>query len=174
MRVLEVTAADFECHVAGLAELLHDCVAGGASVSFISPFSPAEAAAFWQKKVRARLGRPRFCQWLFLVDGEVAGTVLLDADLPPNQPHRGEVSKLLVSPRFRRRGIARQLMAALEQKARDWRLTLLTLDTATGSHAEPLYLSLGFEVAGVIPQFALAVDGSHYDATTVMYKRLSG
>ncbi|WP_115717805.1 GNAT family N-acetyltransferase [Gallaecimonas mangrovi] len=173
MTIIELHAQPDAAFATGLATLLSQCVEQGASVSFISPFSEEDAGGFWQQKVFGRLGQPRFCQLLAIEHQQVVGTVLLDAQLPPNQPHRGEVAKLLVSPDYRRRGIARQLMQALEAKARAWQLRLLTLDTANSSNALALYLSLGFEVAGIIPGFALTSDGKHYESTTVMYKSLA-
>ena len=96
----------------------------------------------------------------------------LDLDTPPNQTHRGEVSKLLVHPSIRRRGIAQRLMVRLEAEARSCGRTLITLDTRTGDKAEPLYASLGYVVAGVIPGYARDPREDRLDATTYMYKRL--
>jgi len=100
------------------------------------------------------------------------GTVQLDCDTPANQPHRAEVRKLLVHPRARRAGIARQLMVAIEASARERGRTLLTLDTRSGDHAEPLYLGMGYVVAGRIPGYARASDADRLDATTIMYKEV--
>ena len=97
----------------------------------------------------------------------------LDLATPPNQPHRAEVTKLLVHPEARRQGIARQLMVALEETARSARRTLLTLDTWTGSHAEQLYRSLGYTVVGVIPRYARGSITKELDGTTIMYKELA-
>ncbi len=105
-------------------------------------------------------------------DGRIAGSVQLDYDTPPNQPHRAEVRKLLVHPDFRRRGIAKALMAALESRAAELGRSLLTLDTRTGDMAEPLYVSLGYQTAGIIPGYCRDPFKDHFDPTTIMYKAL--
>ena len=92
--------------------------------------------------------------------------------LPPNQPHRCEVAKMMVHPVARRKGVGRALMAALETEARAAGKTLITLDTKTGDKAEPLYKAAGFRTAGIIPGFALDPDGAAMHATTYMYKAL--
>jgi GNAT superfamily N-acetyltransferase len=110
---------------------------------------------------------------LAFVDGQLGGTVQLDLATPPNQRHRGEVMKLLVHPSLRRRGIARALMIALEDVAREEGRTLLTLDTWTGGAAERLYTSLGYVTVGVIPRFARPSTTSALEPTTIMYKELA-
>lgn len=157
-----------------LAELLHACVHDGASIGFILPFSRQDSGHFWTGNVLPAVARGVRRLIVAQVDGELAGAVQLDWDTPPNQAHRAEVRKLLVHPAYRRRGIARQLMQAVEAHARALPRSLLTLDTRTADHAEPLYASLGYQAAGVIPGYALAPEGGSLDATTVMYKQLSG
>jgi ribosomal protein S18 acetylase RimI-like enzyme len=105
------------------------------------------------------------------VDGQLCGTVQLGLDTPPNQPHRGDVKKLLVHRRARGRGLASQMMIALGEEAKARGRSLLTLDTVTGSNAERLYEKLGFTKAGVIPNYALFPDGRPC-ATTVFWKDL--
>ncbi|TNE34137.1 MAG: GNAT family N-acetyltransferase [Alphaproteobacteria bacterium] len=159
-------------HLDSFSDLLHATVHAGASVGFVYPFPPEEARAFWQDKVRPSLrskGRRLFAMEL---EGRIAGTVQLGLDHFPNQAHRGEVMKLLVHPDFRRRGIGRALMVTLEAEARRLGRSLLTLDTRSGDPAGTLYRSLGFELAGEIPDYALAPEGDRLDATSYMYKRL--
>jgi GNAT superfamily N-acetyltransferase len=103
----------------------------------------------------------------------IVGTVQLDLAVPPNQQHRAKVAKLLVHPAARRRGVARALMTALEAIAQSEGRTLLTLDTVTGGSAEPLYLSLGYISAGVIPRYARGSLRPDLEATTIMYKELA-
>jgi ribosomal protein S18 acetylase RimI-like enzyme len=98
--------------------------------------------------------------------------VQLSTDTPPNQPHRAEVTKLLVHPDFRRRGIARALMAELEVRAAALKRTLITLDTRTGDSAEPLYASMGYKTVGTIPDFCVDPFGERLYPTTIMYKTL--
>jgi hypothetical protein len=167
-------AAALERDLDGLAEVLHAVVHGGAGVSFCLPFPIEEARAFWVEKVLpgVRAGTRRVL--LARGGGRVVGTVQLAFAMPPNQRHRAEVAKLLVHPAARRRGLARALMTALEGVARQEGRTLLTLDTVTGSAAEPLYSSLGYVTVGVIPRYARASLSTDLEDATLMYKELAG
>jgi GNAT superfamily N-acetyltransferase len=156
----------------GLARVLYEAVHAGASVSFILPFSTAKARAFWREKVLPEVEAGRSRLFVARLSGRISGVVQLDLGTPPNQGHRAEVRKLLVEPAARRRGIARALMLALEEAARSERRTLLTLDTRTGDAAEPLYTSMGYVTAGIIPNFARGPLTPELEATTLMYKWL--
>jgi len=156
-----------------LGQVLHACVHAGASVSFVLPFSHADAVAFWRAQVLPGVREGSRIVILARLGVHIVGTVQLDLATPPNQPHRAEVKKLLVHPWARRRGVGKSLMTALEDHARQARRTLLTLDTVTGAAAEPLYLSLGYVAIGSIPQYALNFNSSKLEPTTVMYKILS-
>jgi ribosomal protein S18 acetylase RimI-like enzyme len=155
-----------------LAEVLHACVHAGASISFVLPFSLEDARAFWQEQVFPRIAAGTRRVLIARLDGKIAGTVQLDLATPPNQLHRAEVLKLLVHPDARRRGIGRALMLALEDAARAEGRTLLTLDTRTGDRAEPLYRSLGYVLAGVIPNYARGPLSGEFEATSFMYREL--
>jgi GNAT superfamily N-acetyltransferase len=157
----------------GLAEVLHAAVYAGASVSFILPFSKDDARAFWADKILPDVRRRKRRVLIARSSGILAGTVQLNLDVPPNQAHRAEVIKLLVHPAERRRGIARALMTAIEAIARAEGRTLLTLDTRTGDAAEPLYLSLGYVLAGVIPRYARHPAESRLEGTSILYKELT-
>jgi ribosomal protein S18 acetylase RimI-like enzyme len=151
-----------------LAAVLHDCVEGGASVSYMAPFSLEDARrAFDGFVAEAEQGR-RLILAAF-VDGDLVGTVQVILALPPNQPHRGEIAKLLVHRSARRRGIAQRLMEHAEAEARAEGKTLLVLDTVTGDNAERLYERLGWTKVGVIPGYALYPDGRPCD-TTIFWK----
>lgn len=158
--------------VDALRHLLHACVAGGAGVSFVLPFSLEEAEFWWRAVVLPAVesGKRRLlvARW----DGWIVGAVQLGLDTPPNQPHRADVMKLLVHPDARRKGIARALMVALEDQARLDGRTLLTLDTVTGDAAEQLYLSIGFVSSGVIPGYAWNPAKTKLDDATFFYKEL--
>jgi RimJ/RimL family protein N-acetyltransferase/predicted N-acetyltransferase YhbS len=154
-----------------LGEILVDCVANGASVGFLDPLSEPDADAYWQRIERA-VAENRCVLIVGTLDGAVAGTVQLDVDTFPNQPHRATVSKLLVHTSARRRGLGEALMAELEREALERGRWLLTLDTATGAAAR-LYERMGWQPAGTIPGYALNPDGSLTD-TTFYWKRLSG
>ena len=170
--ISEFSAEDIARHVRELGALLHACVHSGASVNFVLPYTADDSEAYWRNTV---LPGVRGGTRLLLVaqrGGSIAGSVRLDYDTPPNQPHRAEVSKLLVHPDFRRQGIARALMAELEREAIRLGRSLITLDTRTGDNAEPLYASLGYRTVGVIPGYSRDVVEDRLDSTTIMYKAL--
>ncbi|HTY78902.1 MAG TPA: GNAT family N-acetyltransferase [Candidatus Bathyarchaeia archaeon] len=165
--------ADAALHVSALAQLLIACVDGGASVSFMHPLGRDRAEAFWRGVID---GAGRGDRVLLVAEdgaGAIVGTVQVLLSMPENQPHRGEIAKLLVHPRARRQGIAAMLMEAADQAARAAGKTLLVLDTVTGGDAERLYPRLGWQRCGVIPDYALWPRGG-LCATTVFYKALSG
>jgi ribosomal protein S18 acetylase RimI-like enzyme len=166
------SAGDIASHVRELGALLRACVQDGASISFMLPFTEDEGEAFWSRKVLPAVRRGALVLFVAQKGGRVAGSVQLDCDTPPNQPHRAEVRKLLVHPDFRRLGIARALMAELERTAGKLGRHLITLDTRTGDNAEPLYASLGYKTAGVIPGYCRDPIEDRLDPTTIMYKAL--
>jgi len=153
-----------------LATVLIDCVEGGASVSFMHPLSRERALAFWRRVAQGVAADERA-----LIVAEDArglcGTVQLVLDQPENQPHRAELSKMLVHRRARRRGLGAALMRAAEAAARDCGKTLLVLDTAN-DEAERLYERLGWTRVGVIPDYALLPQGG-LCGTTVYYRNLA-
>lgn len=155
-----------------LADVLHAVVHGGAGVSFVVPFSLDDARAFWRDSVLPGVKARRRRVLAARLDGRIVGTVQLDPAWAPNQRHRAEVLKLLVHPDARRRGIARSLMVALEELARDCGWTLLTLDTWTGRAGEQLYRSLGYTAIGSIPRYARGSTTPELEPSTVMYKEL--
>jgi GNAT superfamily N-acetyltransferase len=153
-----------------LARVLADCVAGGASVSYLAPFSHEQArVAFGGMVAEAEQGH-RLILAAF-ASGELIGTVQVILTLPPNQPHRGEIAKLLVHRSARKRGIAQLLMEHADLEARAEGKTLLVLDAVTGGDAERLYARLGWTRVGVIPNYALFPDGRPCD-TTFFWKAL--
>ncbi|EDP64817.1 Putative acetyltransferase protein [alpha proteobacterium BAL199] len=163
---------DIADHLGELGALLHACVHHGASIGYVLTFSVEDGKTFWRDKV---LPAVRNGSRLLLVvrrDGRIAGSVQLDYDTPPNQPHRAEVRKLLVHPDFRRQGLSRLLMAELERHAGGLNRRLLTLDTRTGDAAEPLYASLGYRTVGIIPGYCRDPFADQLDPTTIMYKAL--
>ena len=153
-----------------LAGVLHDCVAGGASVSYMEPFSPEDAhSAFEGFAAEAEQGR-RLILAAF-AEGDLVGTVQVILALPPNQPHRAEIAKLLVHRSARGRGVAQRLMEHAEAEARAEGKTLLVLDAVTDGDAARLYARMGWTEVGVIPGYALYPDGRPCD-TTVFWKEL--
>jgi ribosomal protein S18 acetylase RimI-like enzyme len=165
-------AAEILGNLGALGELLHACVHDGASIGYVLPFSVSEAEGFWRDKVLPAVASGSRLVLVARQGARLAGTVQLDWDTPPNQPHRAEVRKLLVHPDFRRLGIGRALMAEVERRALVLGRRLLTLDTRTGDAAEPLYLALGYAISGTIPSYCRDPFVDKFDATTVMYKAL--
>jgi GNAT superfamily N-acetyltransferase len=164
-RIPSLTEADIE----GLAHVLVDCVAGGASVSFMSPLSIERACAFW-RRVADRVARGDSALLVGEDAGGILGTVQLILDLPENQPHRADVSKMLVHRRARRRGVGAELLREAERLARSLGKSLLMLDTASAEAAR-LYAKLGWARVGVVPDYALLPGGGYCD-TTFFYRRL--
>lgn len=167
--IVVLDAAAAKAATAELAEVLADCVEGGASVSFMLPFSRADAAAFFEKVI-ASIARDETVLVAARLDGRIVGTVQLGLDMPPNQPHRGDIKKLLVHRSARRYGLGAKLMARAEAEAKARGRTLLVLDTA-GSEAERLYVRGGWQRVGVIPDYAMWPGGGFCD-TNFFWKRL--
>jgi GNAT superfamily N-acetyltransferase len=158
--------------VESLADLLQDCVAGGASIGFMAPLSRSRAIEFWTEILASSERGERI---VLLAEetgsGDVAGTVQVVFAAHDNQPHRADIAKMQVRRNSRRRGVGAALLRAAEAVAEECGRTLLVLDTVTGSPAEQLYLRLGWERCGVIPGYALWPDGGLCD-TTVLYRQL--
>ncbi len=167
-----VTPAQFEENVDELAKLMQACVHAGASINFIMPFPIDESLDFWRRKVQPALNDGSRVLLVARHEGKIAGSVQLDCDTPPNQPHRAEITKLMVHPDVRRRGVARTLMHEVEAIALQRRRNLITLDTRTGDSAEPLYASLGYKTAGIIPGYCRDTHEERLEATTIMHKDL--
>lgn len=164
-------ADEAAAQVEDLADVLIDCVQGGASVGFMASLARAQALAFW-RGVAAGVARQ---ERVLLVaedgQGRTLGTVQLVTAMPDNQPHRAEVAKMLVHRSARRQGLAQRLLAAVEAEALAAAKTVLVLDTATGSDAERLYQRAGWQRVGVVPHYALMPDGAPC-GTTLFYKHL--
>jgi len=146
-----------------LAEVLVDCVDGGASVSFMSPLSRDKARAFWRAVAASAHRGERTLLVAAEPGGAIVGTVQVVLAQPENQPHRADVAKMLVHRRARRQGVGALLMQAAEQAARRAGKTLLVLDTAS-DEAERLYTRLGWVAVGRVPGYALMPDGALCDA----------
>ena len=153
-----------------LADVLVDCVEGGASVSFMSPFSRDSALGFF-RKVASSVAAGDTLLLAARLDGTIVGTVQLGLDTPPNQPHRADIKKMLVHRSARGRGIGAALMAQVEQEARRRGRWLLVLDTVPGENGHRLYLRAGWTQSGIVPDYALFPNGRPCD-TAFMWKRL--
>jgi GNAT superfamily N-acetyltransferase len=168
VEIRQLNSADGRQHVKALAAVLLDCVQGGASVSFMASLTKAEAESFFENAIEKIQRGERILLAAFL-DSNLVGTVQIMTATPPNQPHRADIAKLLVHRSARNQGVARRLMESAEKAASLAGRTLLVLDTVTGGPAEKLYVSLGWNRAGVIPRYALYPDGSYCD-TTIFWK----
>lgn len=164
-RLTEVT--DAQIH--DLALVLIDCVEGGASVSFMHPLSLEKATAFW-RGVAENVAREA-CALIVAEDATgIVGTVQIILEQPENQPHRGDIVKLLVHRRARRLGVGEALMREAERVAHECGKSLLLLDTASRD-AERLYVRLGWQLVGVVPDFALWPRGG-FCSTRFYYRAL--
>lgn len=153
-----------------LSEMLIEVVANGGSVSFMHPLATVDAHAFWDGALSAAANGRRII--LGAWDGQrLVGTVTVLLDCPPNQPHRGEIAKLMVRPSHRRQGVAMELMRAAEAVAIENERTLLVLDTASEDGASGLYERLGYTLTGEIPDYALKPHGG-LTGTLIYWKRI--
>ena len=167
IRVLQ-TIGDRE--IQGLSDVLIDCVEGGASVSFMLPMSRAKAEAFWRNAATSVARGERVVLAAEDAVGTIVGTAQIILAQPENQPHRGDLAKMLVHRGARRQGIGAALLAAAERSAVDAGKTLLVLDTASDD-AERLYGRNGWQRCGQVPNYALLPDGTPC-ATTFFFKSL--
>ena len=169
---IRVRRADREDNdVRALADVLVDCVEGGASVGFMLPLERQRAEAFWTTILDGASHGERIVLIAEDGTGAAVGTVQVVLAAPENQPHRGEISKMVVHRRARRQGVAEALMRAAEGAAIEAGKTLLVLDTSSAD-AERLYHRLGWQRVGVVPDYALWPAGGFVD-TTIFYKHLT-
>ena len=157
--------------IEALADVLQDCVEGGASVSFMWPLPREKALAFWRMVAEGVANNERILLIAETAEGDIVGTVQLITAQPDNQPHRADVAKMLVHRKARRHGVAQRLMQAADEAARAEGKTVLVLDTVTGGDAERLYQRAGWQRVGDIPNYALMPDGV-FCSTTYYYKQL--
>ena len=155
-----------------LSKILIDTVADGAAISFLHPVTAKQAQTFWQQDVFPEVVANRRALLAAFRGQTLLGTVQLITAMPPNQPHRAEIAKMMVHPSARRQGIGRNMLLAALDHARALGKTNVTLDTRTGDVSQSLYAAVGFQVAGVIPDFALDPGGQTLHPTTYMFKRL--
>ncbi len=156
-------------HEAALADLLIETVAAGGSVSFMHPLERHVALEFWRSSLAAAARGERVV--LGALESELVGTLTLLLDMPPNQPHRAELAKLMTSMAARHRGIARALVAEAEQLARAAGKSMITLDTAEDDGAAGFYAKLGYQRVGVLPDYAYKPHGG-LTGTVLLYKRI--
>jgi GNAT superfamily N-acetyltransferase len=170
-RVRQLNADEARSQVDALANVLIDCVEGGASVSFMLPMARETALSFWRKVADGVAQGERVLLVAEDGSGTIVGTVQLIVSQPENQPHRADVAKMLVRRSARRRGVAQLLMQAIDVSARAAGKSVLVLDTVTGGDAERLYERAGWQRVGAVPKYALMPTGE-FCATTFFYKHL--
>ena len=168
--IRQLDAAEGRQYLGALADVLLDCVAGGASVSFMASLSKAEAEAFFAGVLEGVRKGERILLAAF-AESKLVGTVQVLWATPPNQAHRADVAKLLVVREARGQGVGRRLMERAEEASREAGRSLLVLDTVAGDQAEKLYLRMGWTKTGVIPKYAVYPDGRWCD-TSVLWKWL--
>jgi GNAT superfamily N-acetyltransferase len=170
-RVRQLNADEARSQVDALANVLIDCVEGGASVSFMLPMARETALSFWRKVADGVAQGERVLLVAEDGSGTIVGTVQLIVSQPENQPHRADVAKMLVRRSARRRGVAQLLMQAIDVAARAAGKSVLVLDTVTGGDAERLYQRAGWVRVGSVPNYALMPSGE-FCGTTFFYKHL--
>jgi GNAT superfamily N-acetyltransferase len=103
--------------IAPLAVTLMQCVEQGTSIGFVKPFGLAQSTAFWEAKFQQKRSGYRLELFVASIKGVIAGCVMLDLETSANQTHRVDIAKLLAHPHYQRKGIAIELMQALEKHA---------------------------------------------------------
>ena len=173
MEIIQVTKENSDEVLAGLVDVLVDCVnrGEGISISFWPPLDRARAEKWWRDKL-ADAAEGRRIILAAREDGRVAGTVQVELMGVDNQPHRADLQKMLVHGDFRRRGLATALMTSIEAACRALGRTVLVLDTLRDSPAEKLYLQLGWQEVGEIPKYVRGPNGE-YASTVFFYKHLA-
>lgn len=169
--VRRIGANEAAGRIEALADVLVDCVEGGASVSFMLPLPREKAVAFWRGVADSLARNERVLLVAEDREGQIVGTVQMIVSQPDNQPHRADIAKLLVHRKARRHGIAQHLMEAIDDAAREEGKSVLVLDTVTGGDAERLYVRAGWQRVGNVPKFALMPNGE-FCGTTFFYKHL--
>ncbi|WP_027344032.1 GNAT family N-acetyltransferase [Hamadaea tsunoensis] len=171
MTIARMSAEEFAAGVPGLAELLSDAVDSGASLGFLAPYPPDEAAGWW-RSLASGVADGSHLVWAAYEGDRIVGTISLVPGRKDNARYRGELIKLMVHRTARGRGLAKRLMSVLEQEARSLGLSLLLLDTETGSDADFLYRATGWTEYGIVPGYAADPGGTPRDCT-FFYKRLA-
>ena len=165
----QLAGVELAAELERLASLLVACVDAGASIGFLRPLDLQSAQGFWRGVLQSEQRGERLVFGAYH-DAKLCGSVQLVLAQMPNQPHRADISKLIVEPDMRRQGLARGLMEMAEASALKLGRHLLTLDTAT-EDAASLYRALGHQFSGRIPDYALNPDGVP-EATEIYYKLL--
>ncbi|WKX73884.1 GNAT family N-acetyltransferase [Streptomyces sp. XD-27] len=168
--ITRLSADDFRDSLKSLADLLVDAVDDGSSLGFLAPFHQEAAAAWWRTRQPA-VADGSLMVWAAQGPDGIAGTVSLALEPKPAGRHRAEIVKLMVHRDARGQGLGRALLTTAEQAAARAGITLLLLDTESGTTAEGLYRSTGWTRYGIVPDYAAEPAGSLRDCS-FFYKRL--
>lgn len=170
MQIRALTEAIDPRQLEDLCALLIDAVEGGASLGFLKPMDLERAQTYWESVSKAVLAGEK-ALLVAEIEGAILGTVQVVLDMPQNQPHRGEISKMIVHTKVRQLGLGMRLLGASEERAQLAGKSLLVLDTQTGSAAEHLYRKAGYSPLPPLPDYALTPDGV-LAPTTIFWKRI--
>lgn len=170
VKISTLTPAMFVAALDEHAALLHHCVEAGAPVGFVWPFSRDDARDYFESLVPAVTSGKRMMM-IAEAESRVVGSMQLDLDMPPSQSHRGGARKLLVHSSLRNHGVGTALMHVMEAEARKAGRTFIDFTALAGGGPERLYLSIGYELAGVLPNSDHFPDGTLCDAS-ILYKHL--
>ncbi len=170
MQIRTLSKAPDPRQLEDLCALLIDAVEGGGSLGFLKPMEPERARAYWETVARAVQAGDK-ALLVAEIEGAILGTVQVVLEMPQNQPHRGEISKMIVHTKVRQLGLGMRLLVAAEERAHIAGKSLLVLDTQTGSAAEHLYRKAGYCPLPPLPDYALTPDGM-LAPTTIFWKRI--
>lgn len=170
MQISLLTACEAEANLERLAEILRNCIEGGAVVGYILPFDIEQSRLYWRGVIRS-VGDGERLLYCAVDDGEIIGSVQLYLSPEPNAPHRAEIYKLLVDPAFQNRGVGAALMRHVEAQALRLGRTLLLLDTVAGGVSERLYRRLGWQEVGIVPKHFVDPHG-HFRSSVYFTKLL--
>lgn len=122
-------------------------------IGFPGPLRDGEGEPFFEGvRLDVRLGRKHAL--IARSGGALVAMVLLSQNGQPNCRHLGEVSKCMIHPRHRGRGILDAGLRALCARCHELGIEVLTLDVRKGTRAEALWRHLGFSPFGELPDYA--------------------
>lgn len=148
--------------------------------AFLPPLNHEKLLAWWKERI-ADAGAGRLVI-LFLLDesepgtrakgSELVGAALLSLPASETSPFRAQVESLLVSPRYRRRGKAMELMSGVHAEAIKRNRTLLTAEAQSGSAGETLLKKLGYIEVGRVPNYSFSPADMKKRDQTILYMEL--
>ena len=171
MEIRALRQDEWEVSAPALVRILIEAVQAGASLGFMQNLGAEIALAFWQGAFE-KIESGEVVIFAAFSGKVLIATTTLRLTTPSNQPHRGEICKVIVAPSHQGLGVGKALMKAAEIAAVEAGKNLLTLDTESESGAEFFYLSLGWLKVGEIPRYALSPSGDLHP-TSIFYKEFN-